>query len=501
MDQNNFNPTNEKNTDALSDTLNPVFLSDHQNPEEVLEVSSSTDKPIESSLYMQEIHENHGNHHQTFSTGSFTYSQENFNNINNFFNDFESSKEPKKKNRRKKTNTGLIVTITLICCIVSAALFGAGGFLLASHLSPQSAPPEEDSFPVIGNQSEDTAKTPNDTTPRPDLEVTFSDTTENTETSLTNAIANCINSVVSITTESQVTNSFYGNYVEEGAGSGVIIDTSGYIITCAHVVDGATNIIVTLENGEEYIATLIGSDSQTDIAVIKIEAENLVAAKIGSSASLVLGEGVIAIGNPLGSLGGTVTNGIISALERQVEIEGQSYTLLQTNAAINPGNSGGGLFNDNGVLIGIVNAKSSGTGIEGLGFAIPIDSAIQIAQELADNGYISGRPALGVYIYEVNSQTSASTIRSSDFPELINYINAYGVYFIRYTSNQTGELQFGDRIVAINSNEISTFDDISSLLSEYTIGDTLTLTISRLDERNRSKMHDITITLIEKVPE
>lgn len=188
--------------------------------------------------------------------------------------------------------------------------------------------------------------------------------------------------VVEITTTNVVTDRFYGQYVTSGAGSGVIISENGYIITNNHVIDGARSITVRLTDGSEFSAAVVGKDADKDVALIKINAKGLKAAVLGSSASLVVGQEVVAIGNPLGSLGGTVTDGIISALDRTVVVDGHQMTLMQTNAAINPGNSGGGLFNRAGELIGIVNAKQSDTGIEGLGFAIPIDIAWETVEAI-----------------------------------------------------------------------------------------------------------------------
>ena len=307
------------------------------------------------------------------------------------------------------------------------------------------------------------------------------------------------NSVVEIVTEQVTTNSFFGQYVTQGAGSGVIISEDGNIITCAHVIDGASTITVKTADGTSYTAKLIGSDSQTDIAVIKIDASGLQPAVIGDSSKLVVGEQAIAVGNPLGELGGTVTSGIISALERQVNIDGTTYTLLQTSAAINPGNSGGALFNSAGELVGIVNAKESGSSIEGLGFAIPINSAMGIAEDLLTNGYVSGRPQLGVVLSEINSSTSLNNIRNSEYSALINYITDYGVYFIKYADGVTGDLQFGDRIVAMDNVSVSSRADIKALLAEHEVGDTVTLTVSRIEDTRvgRATMTEIEVTLTE----
>jgi serine protease Do len=179
------------------------------------------------------------------------------------------------------------------------------------------------------------------------------------------------NSVVEIYTESIVRGIFLRQYIAAGSASGVIVRADGYIVTNDHVVDGARKITVRLKNGVEHEAAVVGRDAKNDLAVVKIAATGLKAATYGDSGKLVVGELAVAIGNPLGQLGGSVTEGIISALGRRIDIDGLSMTLLQTSAAINPGNSGGGLFNQYGELIGVVNAKSSGYDVEGIGFAIP----------------------------------------------------------------------------------------------------------------------------------
>ena len=202
-------------------------------------------------------------------------------------------------------------------------------------------------------------------------------------------------SVVSITTEAvQQGQAWYGSYVTSGAGSGVILSSDGYILTCAHVVDDADTVTVTTSDGTEYDAEVVGSDTADDIAVLKIDAADLTAAVIGDSDAASVGETVYADGNPGGTLSGTITEGIVSALNREITVEtdsGEAITLnvIQTSAAVSPGSSGGGLFNDQGELIGVVNAKSSDTSDEGLGFAIPINDAISIAKNIIENGAFS----------------------------------------------------------------------------------------------------------------
>ena len=299
-------------------------------------------------------------------------------------------------------------------------------------------------------------------------------------------------SVVVITTEQVVYSqwSWYGqNQVESGAGSGVIISSDGYILTCAHVVSGASQITVTIGD-TDYTATVVGEDDTSDVAVLKIDATGLTPATVGDSDSLSVGDSVLAVGNPLGELGGTVTSGIVSALNRSVTIQGTSSTntmsLIQMDASVSPGNSGGGLFNMNGELIGLVNAKSSSSDAEGLGFAIPINDAIQVAQDLLENGYVSGRPYMGItYIAVTDAQTAAQ----------LN-VNAYGVYVVDVVQGGPADkagLKAGDRIVSVDGTEIAQKDDLGTLMQQHTAGDTLSITVAR-----DGQMQTVSLTLGEK---
>ena len=286
-------------------------------------------------------------------------------------------------------------------------------------------------------------------------------------------------SVVPITTEAVVYSnwSWFGQrQIESGAGSGVIISDDGYILTCAHVVDGADNITVQVD-GTDYAATVIGSDSSSDVAVLKIDAEGLTPAVVGDSSALAVGEEVVAVGNPLGNLSGTVTNGIVSALNRDVTVQNNdgsiiNLSVIQTNASISPGNSGGGLFNMAGELIGIVNAKSQASGAEGLGFAIPINTAIAIAQDLLENGYVSGRPYLGITYVAVTDEVTAQQLG----------VSAYGIYIVDVSAGSGADqagLQSGDRIVSIDGAEVAVRDDVSAIIDQRAAGDTITITVAR----------------------
>jgi|GEM_PF-70245 trypsin-like serine proteases, typically periplasmic, contain C-terminal PDZ domain len=387
-----------------------------------------------------------------------------------------------KKQKRGGMSKGGIAALIAVCILVSGAA-GVGGTIVANRY-------------LDNNSTESTSNTDSSIIYQ---NVNSKENLGDTNYNVANVVQAVADTVVEIVTEQVSTNSIFGQYISTGAGSGVILTEDGYIVTCAHVIEGATTVKVTLTDGTSYDATVVGSDTQTDIALIKIEATGLTSAVIGDSDTLVVGEPAIAIGNPLGELGGTTTSGIISALEREVTIDGTTYKLLQTNAAINPGNSGGALFDNNGNLIGIVNAKESGTAIEGLGFAIPINDAMEVVEQLKSNGYVSGRPAFGIYVYDVSDDTALYGLRNSDYKALLNYVNNYGVYFLKYTDGQTGDLQFGDRIVAIDGVTVSNQADLKSLLSEYKIGDTATVTVSRISDSQsgRSNMLDVTITLIE----
>lgn len=285
-------------------------------------------------------------------------------------------------------------------------------------------------------------------------------------------VEKCKDSVVEITTESASSgNSIFGQYVSQGAGSGVIISKDGYIVTNNHVVSGATSLKVTTTDGTEYDARVVGKDSQTDLAVIKVDANNLQAATLGDSDILQVGDPAIAIGNPLGELGGTVTTGIISATDRQITIDDETMTLLQTDAAINPGNSGGGLFNADGNLIGIVNAKESSTGIEGLGFAIPITPAQDIITELMQNGSVTSRPALNVSLYDYTSNNQGQYSKYED-----------GCYIVQIVKNGAADkagLKQNDRILSFDGEQIQSTSDVKNVLKKHKIGDTIKMVVER----------------------
>ena len=388
----------------------------------------------------------------------------------------QDAQPPKKK---KKFN-GKRVARSAVALVLAAAMGFAGGFVGAKFggsgkVVIQQVAPSSTADSASGSDSSITAASSSGS----------SLTTEQ--------VADLVSpSVVVITTEQVVYSqwSWYGqNQVESGAGSGVIISSDGYILTCAHVVDGASTITVTIGD-KDYTATLGGEETTSDIAVIKIDADGLTPATVGNSDSLKVGQSVMAVGNPLGELGGTVTGGMISALNRSVTIQGSSsvntMSLIQMDASVSPGNSGGGLFNMNGELVGIVNAKSSSSDAEGLGFAIPINDAIKVAQELLENGYVTGRPYLGITYLAVTDAQTASQLG----------VNAYGVYVVEVVKGGPAEkagLQAGDRIVSVDGTEIASKDDLGTLMQKHAAGDTLSITIAR-----EGQMQTVNVTLGEK---
>jgi len=286
--------------------------------------------------------------------------------------------------------------------------------------------------------------------------------------------------------------------VQSGSGSGIILTSDGYIVTCKHVVDGAETIKVILNDDTEYDAKLIGSDTRSDLAVLKIEAPGLSPATLGDSDMLTVGEDVIAIGNPLGELRGTATSGIISALSREVTVENTTMSLIQTDAAISPGNSGGGLFNASGSLVGIVNAKASSSNSEGLGFAIPVSSVKTIISNLIDHGYVLGRAYLGVYTQDVTLSSDTNGGNGGFFGGFFSS-GTTCVQIAQIVSGSAAEeagLKTGDLILKVDDTEISSNTALASIISGYNSGDTATLTIQR-----DGKQQTVTVTFGEYKPE
>lgn len=376
------------------------------------------------------------------------------------------AKKPKKQ--RKPISRGGIAIALAVTMVFSCGL-GFGGGYFANKVNTSTS------------GSLNITKTSNSGTT-----TTASSTSKANSTS--EIVKKTADSVVEISTESVVTGSFAQQYVQQGAGSGVIISQDGYILTNNHVINGANSVKVRLRDSTEYDATIVGSDSDNDIALLKVSATGLSPATFGDSNSLAVGDYVVAIGNPLGELGGTVTDGIISALARKVTIEDTQMTLLQTNAQVNPGNSGGGLFNANGELVGIVNAKQSATEVEGIAFAIPINNVLDILSDLKEYGYVTGKVDLGIDFTDITSDETA----------FYYGVNQTGCYVLSVDSGSNAEkagVTRGDLVTKVNDTDVSSSSDITTALEKAEVGDTVTFTVSR---RGTSKT--ISFVLEEYVP-
>ena len=272
-------------------------------------------------------------------------------------------------------------------------------------------------------------------------------------------------------------------------GTGVILTEDGYVVTNYHVVQNASNITVTTHSGDEYAATVKGYDATNDVAVLKVEAEGLSAATIGSSGNLSIGDMVVAIGNPLGRLAATETVGYVSGINREVTTDNTVISMLQTDAAINPGNSGGPLFNMYGEVIGITTAKYSGTtnsgaSIEGIGFAIPIDDVMGIISDLIDYGYVTGA-YMGITVKDNDKEAAAQFGLPTD-----------GAYVVDVTPGSSADkagIQSKDLITAVDDHKITTRTDLTRTLRNYKAGDTAQVTVVR-----SGRELTLTITFDEK---
>ncbi len=287
--------------------------------------------------------------------------------------------------------------------------------------------------------------------------------------------AKCVNSVVAITAtikSSQGTGA--------SSGSGFIISEDGYIVSNYHVVEGATSLSITTHNGEQHTATVIGYDDRNDLALLKADATGLTAVKLGSSNALIVGDQVVAIGNPLGELSATLTVGYVSGKDRTVTTDGTVINMIQTDAAINPGNSGGPLFNMKGEVVGITTAKysgttSSGATIEGIGFAIPIDDIAEKILEIQENGYVS-TPYMGI--------------------EINNRFDGMGVYVVSVESDGAAAkagMKPGDLIVSIGDTEVTTLNALDAAMRKFKVGDTASITVYR-----SGKLVELTLVFGEK---
>ena len=403
--------------------------------------------------------------------------------------------------RRPVKRKGVGTAVLLVCTAFAVVIGLLGGILLTVGSRDARTADRTAERPALSAVfGEDTIPFPASTERQDPASVTIAETAQSGtgfaydgQYTRAQVVELCAPSVVGIDAVFETTVSYWGRLqtVEQsGSGSGVILTEDGYIATCAHVVDGAKSITVTLNDDVSYPAEIVGTDARSDVAIIHIDATGLTPATLGDSDMLTVGEDVIAIGNPLGELRGTATSGIVSAVKRSVVVEGSAMELVQTDAAISPGNSGGGLFNSSGKLIGIVNAKVSDSSAEGLGFAIPVNSVVNEINDLLHYGYVTGRAYLGVYTQNVTLS------------------NGYGYYAYGGTrcveitdvaegsAAEAAGLRAGDLILSVDERTISSNDDLSDAIAAYNAGETAVLTIRR--DGNRM---EISVTFGEYKPQ
>lgn len=407
----------------------------------------------------------------------------------------QPNQKPPKDPRRSTRIIGLVALILAVTVVFSAIT----GAIVYSVMKNQIKAPQETTEPVT--QHSETQETGSVTQAPPsssalvDPHFSLADAAsrqdENKGTlTVMDIAARGKPAVVAITTEMTVTDLFGQVYRAPAAGSGFIITEDGYIVTNNHVIEGAETITVVLDNDDAYPALLVGTDPSNDVAVIKIDEQNLPTVTLGESSELLVGELAVAIGNPLGELSGTVTAGIISALDREITLSSSSgpqrLKLLQTDAAINSGNSGGALFNSFGEVIGINTAKNTGTGVEGLGFAIPIDHAKPIIESLIQHGYVRGRPKIGITARNISAQMAEY------------YQMTEGILVVEVEKDSAADeagLKSRDIIVAANDQETLTIEALNGVKNKLKPGDTLTLTIIR-----EGQEMTVDLTLKEDLP-
>ena len=373
---------------------------------------------------------------------------------------------PAEEPKRKKSRTGLKVTALVLCCALVGGGAGVGGAALYGALNTPE-PVEEPGVTIYQNQTDP-------------IPVKVNQADGLTPMSLSEIYAAYANSCVCINITATVQQGWY-QYQATGAGSGFIISEDGYIVTNYHVIDGASSITVTLNDGSQHAARLIGGEETNDVAVLKIDnITGLTPVVLGDSDDLVVGETVCTIGNALGSLSFSQTSGGVSATDRSVTMsDGAVINMIQTDCTINSGNSGGPLFDSYGRVVGITSAKYSNNGdtssasIEGIGFAIPINDVIAIITDYIQYGYVTGRPYMGISGADITTQYQ----QVFGWPAGV-YVNAVE----EGSCAQTAGLKQGDIITKIDDTDITGMTQMISVKNSYRAGDTVKLTVFRSGE-------------------
>ena len=348
--------------------------------------------------------------------------------------------------------TGVKVTALLLACAVIGGAAGYGGAALSS------------SGKTTIRQSNRTAS-----------EITVKQVSGQTLMSPAEVYASTVNSVVSINCSSVSTNIFGQSVQSASSGSGFIITQDGYIVTNHHVVSGASSVTVTLHDGREYPATVVGSDSDYDVAVLKINATDLQPVTLGNSSNVNVGDSVLAIGNPLGELTFSMSQGIVSCCDRAINVDGTPFNMIQVDASINPGNSGGPLMNLYGEVVGIVSAKYSSysdTTVEGLGFAIPIGDVQAIITDIMENGQVTDKPSFGITSGTMTEQMAAQYQIEQKSGAFVYSVNKGG-------AGEKAGLRMGDVITKVDSTDIASMEDLTAAKKGHKAGDTVTVTYFR----------------------
>ena len=348
--------------------------------------------------------------------------------------------------------TGVKVTALLLACAVIGGAAGYGGAALSS------------SGKTTIRQSNRTAS-----------EITVKQVSGQTLMSPAEVYASTVNSVVSINCSSVSTNIFGQSVQSASSGSGFIITQDGYIVTNHHVVSGASSVTVTLYDGTEYPATVVGSDSDYDVAVLKINATDLQPVTLGNSSNVNVGDSVLAIGNPLGELTFSMSQGIVSCCDRAINVDGTPFNMIQVDASINPGNSGGPLMNLYGEVVGIVSAKYSSysdTTVEGLGFAIPIGDVQAIITDIMENGQVTDKPSFGITAGTMTEQMAAQYQIEQKSGAFVYSVNKGG-------AGEKAGLRMGDVITKVDSTDIASMEDLTAAKKGHKAGDTVTVTYFR----------------------
>jgi len=382
-----------------------------------------------------------------------------------------ATQQPKQEKKKPGGSIGIVVACTLSAALIGGMLGGLGGMAIGYNLAP--AQQNVQGMEELQSAVEDLAARVLEGELQLSAAGAFPVANANAGMSVADIAKKVSPSVVAINTMSTSRQStFFGTYESEnpGSGSGVIISGDGYIVTNHHVIAGANSIKVILQGGTEYDAELVGRDRRTDIAILKIDASGLPAVEIGDSANLSVGDIAVAIGNPLGELAGSVTQGIISAKEREITIENTSMNLLQFDAPVNPGNSGGALVNARGQLVGIVNAKTQAVGVEGIGFAIPIDDVKDVIDDIVKVGYVTGRLKVGISTKDVTEEIH----KAYDLP-----IGAYIGEIEEFSAAERAGLKVGDVIIRFDGEKITEGARLSQIRDLHKAGDVIEVVVIR----------------------